>query len=162
MPSYEGSLTNGSDDVVREAREVCEELGPLGLQPLHVRAIFVETAGALVEPARLEDVGVVDAWNRRGDEIPEVGISLPPDGAFGDSLHDRGRVRDAHLLRALLLVRPADATRVQQVHLERMLLEQLEEAVALEVVRHRKERVRSRNAQRLACILRTACGGTLR
>jgi hypothetical protein len=56
---------------------------------------------------------------------------------------------------ALVLFRPAHAPRVQQIHLERVLLEQLEEAVPLQVVQHREEGVRPRHAQRLAGLVGT-------
>jgi hypothetical protein len=54
---------------------------------------------------------------------------------------------DAHLLRTLVLVRSADAAGIQQEDLERMLVEELEKTVPLQVVQHREEGVRSRHAE---------------
>ena len=56
----------------------------------------------------------------------------------------------------------ADSPGVHEVDLERVLLEQLEEAVALEVVRHREERVRPRHAEELAGLVRAARARPLR
>ena len=110
----------------------------------------------------MSDVFLVDARHRCGDHVAEVGILAPLDRPLGDALHDRGRVLDPHLLRALVLLGAADAAGVHQIDLERMLLEQLEEAVALQVVRHREERVRARHAQELARLVGAARARALR
>ena len=56
----------------------------------------------------------------------------------------------------------ADPAGVHQVDLERVLLEQLEEAVALEVVRHREERVRPGHAEEHARLVGAAGARALR
>src|SRR5437588_6077208 len=142
-PQNEGSLSDGCDDLVREAGEVVEELGTLALQPRDVIQVLVETTGPLVQLARLQDLCVIDAGDGGSDEVTEVGVALPFDRSFGNPLHDRGGMLDPHFLRALVLVRSSDAAGVEQEHLQRMLVEQFEEAVALQVVRHREERVRA-------------------
>src|SRR5436190_11000864 len=155
-------LADGRDDLVRQAREAGQELGALALQPLDVRVVLVHASRALVQLARLEHLVVVDARYRGGYEVPEIRVALPLDRSVCDALDDRRRVLDADLLRALVVVTAADASGVQEIHLERMLLEQLEEAIALQVVRHREERVRSRHAQRLSGLVRAAGGRAFR
>ena len=127
-----------------------------------MRVVLVQPAGALVQLPGLQHLVVVDARHRGRDEIAEVGIALPLDRPVGDALDDRRRVLDSHLLRPLVLVAPADAPGVEDVDLERMLLEQLEEAVPLQVVRHREEGIRARDAQRLAGLVGPACSGSFR
>jgi hypothetical protein len=60
-PSNEWDLANRGDDLVREAREVSQELRALSLQPLDVRVVLVQPAGALVQLPRLQHLVVVDA-----------------------------------------------------------------------------------------------------
>src|SRR5262249_37288263 len=129
-------LVDGVDDLGREARELREKLGARVLEPRDARvALLLATRGG-VEPLGLEDFDVlgVDARHRRRDQVPEVRILGPLDRPLGDALHDRRRVLDPDLLRALVLLGAADAPGVHQIDLERVLLEQLEEAVALQVV----------------------------
>ena len=123
--------------------------------------VLVRAAGRLVQPPRLQDVevGGVDARHAGRDLVAEVGVGLPLDGALGDRLDDRRGVRDQHLLRALYVVLPAHPAGVHDVDLDRVALEQLQEAVALVVVVHREERVGARDAQELALLVLAAGRG---
>src|SRR5205807_5635358 len=69
--------SDGGEDLLAEPREPGQEVAPLLLEPLHHGGILVAASLALVEPPRLEDLGVVDAGERAGDLVPEVGVSLP-------------------------------------------------------------------------------------
>src|SRR4029077_7527606 len=100
---------------------------------------------ALVEPTWLQELGVVEPGHLRRDLVAEVGIRLEDDRSFGDAFHARGRMRDLHLLRAVVALRPADAPGVEQIRLDRVRGEQLEQAVALQAVWEWEERVRPRD-----------------
>src|SRR5919106_6367151 len=153
-------LTDRVDDLGGEARELAEELAALPVEALDLPFVLVEAALRLVELARAQHrlVLALDAGNAAGDLVAEVRIGLPLDRPLGDALDDRGGVLDPHLARALLRLRPAHAARAHEVDAERVLGEQLEEAVALQVVREREERVRARDAEELA-LLGGAPGG---
>ena len=88
--------------------------------------------------------------------VAEVGVALPLDRALGDPLDDRRRVLDPHLLRALVVLGAADAPGVQHEDLERVLREQLEEAVALLLVRIGKNGFVPGHAQELAGLVGSA------
>src|SRR6478672_4291698 len=150
-----GVLADRLHDCAGKARVLRQELGALALQPLDPARVLLGPALLGVEQSRLQDVpiGGLDARHLRGDLVTEVGVRLPLDRALGDALHDGGRVRDAHLQRALVRLGAADPARVQQVHGDRIAGQQLEEAVALEVVAHREERVRAGDAQELALLV---------
>src|SRR6476619_7193883 len=151
-------LPHGLDDLGRQAGEGLEVCGPLGLEAGDAVGVLGLAPLRRVEPARLEDVdvGVVDPRDPPGDAVAEVGIGLPLDRPLGDPLHDGRGVRDQHLLGALVAVAAADAAGVQDVDVDRVQREQLEEAIPLEVVREREERVRARDAQELALLVRAA------
>src|SRR5688572_13082765 len=156
-------LADGVDNLGREAVEAAQELTALAVQALDLALVLVQAPLRLVEPARAQDGLVlgVDPGNVPGDLVAEVGILFPLDRALRDPLDDRGRVLDPHLPRALVRHGPADTPRVHEEDLERVLGEQLEEAVALEVVRHGEERVRAGDPQELA-LLRGTAGGRAR
>src|SRR5436309_12138564 len=117
---------------------------------------------AVVEPARLEELGVVEPWYRARDLVAEVGIRLEGDRSFGDALHARRRVRDLDLLRAVVAVASADAAGVEQVRLDRMRGEQLEQPIALQTMGEREERVRARDAEELPLLCDAAGRGARR
>ena len=94
---------------------------------------------------------------RHGDLVAEIRIGLPLDGALGDRLDDGARVRNRHLLAALVLVLAADAAGVEQVDLEVAAVHELQEAISLLLVTEREERIGAGDAQELACLLRAAC-----
>src|SRR5215210_4253951 len=85
-------LGDGRDDLVAQAREAAQELGSLRLEPLDQPAVLLAAPLLLVEPPRLQDLGVVDPRHRRRDVVAEVGVALPLDRALRDTLDDRGRV----------------------------------------------------------------------
>src|SRR5439155_22369303 len=128
-----------TDNLAGKAGKRSEEVRALFLESPHLVAVLVSSTRAFVELSRLEDLVVVDAPDDGGDLITEVGVAHPLDRGFCNALDDRRRVLDPYLLRALVLLRPAYPTRVDKVDLERMLFEQFEEAVPLEVVQHREE-----------------------
>src|SRR4029077_18548876 len=98
----ESGLRDGGDELVAEAREAPQELGPLGLEALDQGPVLVSAALLLVQTARLQDLWLVDPRHRGRDEVAEVRIAFPLDRALGDALHDRGGVLDPHLAGALV------------------------------------------------------------
>src|SRR6185436_19556431 len=56
----EYGLRDGGDDLVAEAREALQELGPLGLEALDQGPVLVSAALLLVQTARLQDLRLVD------------------------------------------------------------------------------------------------------
>ena len=109
--------------------------------------VLLGPALTLVETARLEQLDVVDPRHRLGHQVAEVLVLGERDAALGDPLHAGRRVRDLQLLGTVVVVLAADATGVQQVRLDRMRREQLQDAIALQPVREREERVRPGDAQ---------------
>src|SRR4029453_6446899 len=81
------------DDGLVQAGELGQVLGPLGLQALDMAPVLVAAALALVQPAGLEQLGVVDAGDLGGDLVAEVGVVVPADGALGDGPDDGRGVR---------------------------------------------------------------------
>src|SRR4029453_13992198 len=70
------------DDGLVQAGELGQVLGPLGLQALDMAPVLVAAALALVQPAGLEQLGVVDAGALGGDLVAEGGrgaqLMVPP------------------------------------------------------------------------------------
>src|SRR5437879_5182688 len=93
------SLASGNrlDDLGPQSRKALQVGAPLGLETLHDPGVFIAATLALVELAWLQDLRVIDAGNRHGHLVREVGIGLPFDGALGDRLNQRAGVRDGHL-----------------------------------------------------------------
>src|SRR3954453_11908072 len=152
------SSADSVDDLVGQRRVLLQVLDALGLESLDDLGVVVAATGGLVQLLRTQHgrVGVLDTGHLSRDLIPEVRILGPLDRALGDALDDRRRVLDPHLLRALDVLRPANAPGVHQVHVEVVVAHQLEKAVALVVVIVGPERVRARHAQELAGLLGAA------
>src|SRR5919201_5225843 len=116
------ALPDGRDDLLREARKIGEELGAGSLQSLDSGFVEVLLPRPELGAARLQeiDIGRLDSRHLTRDEIAEVGVALPLDRSLRDSLHDRGRVRDPHLLGTRVAFRASDSPCVHQVNLERV------------------------------------------
>src|SRR6266545_1375233 len=99
-------------DRLIQAGERGEELLALLLQPADHRVVLPDPALPLVEPARLQDLDVVDPGQGRGHLVAEVRVGHPFDGVLDDGLDDRGGVGNRHLLRHRL-VRAADPAGVE-------------------------------------------------
>ena len=72
--------------------EFRRRLLPVGLLVTIGVALTVVLIGAaepLVQPPRLEDLGVVDAGHGLGDLVAEIRVVGPADGVLDDRLHDR-------------------------------------------------------------------------
>src|SRR5438034_247659 len=123
---------------------------PIRLQGVDDLRVGIGPVLAFVEPARLEELGVVEPWYPARDLVAEVGIRLEGDRSFGDALHARRRVRDLDLLRAVVAVPSADAAGVEQVRLDRMRGEQLAQPIALQTMGEREARVGARDAEELS------------
>src|SRR5205807_2680375 len=130
---------NRLGDLRPQPRELLQVLAALAPEALDQGAVLVDAFLSLIEPHRLQDLDVVDAGQRGGHLVSEVGVALPGDGALGDGFHHRARVGDGHLLAALVVGRAADAAGVEQEHLEAAAVQQLEEPVALLLVQQREE-----------------------
>src|SRR5207244_5127661 len=114
---------------------------------------------ALVEAAWLELLDVVQTGNRRRHPVVEVRILFEDDRLLGDPLHAGGGVGDLDLLRPVITVSAPDASRVEEIGLDRAGGEEAQEAVALQSVGQGEERVRPGNPQELPLLGRAARGG---
>ena len=65
------------DDLGRELGELLEALDALGLEPLDHVAVLVPPPLALVEPARLQQLDVVEVRDAVGDQVAEVVVLGP-------------------------------------------------------------------------------------
>src|SRR5512135_2421324 len=101
--SGEGRLADRSQDVGQEPRVALQELDPLALEALDQRGVVGGSPGPLVQASRLEELRLVDAWERARHLVAEVGIRLPGDGAFRDRLDDGAGILDLHLPRGWLI-----------------------------------------------------------
>src|SRR5260370_8896042 len=121
-----GRLADGLDDGLVETGERSQVLAAFPLEPGYHGLVLRHPPLALVQQARLEDLGVVDTWDRRRNLVAQAGIYPPGDGVFDDGLPDRGRMRNLDLLRSVVLVAAADPPGVDHEHLQFVAFEQLE------------------------------------
>ena len=112
-----------------------------------------------VETPRLQLLDVVEAGDRGGHLVAEIRVLLEHDRALRDAGDARGGVRDPQLLGPVVAVLAADPSGIQEVGLDRVRGQQLQQAVALQTVGQREERVRSRHTQELAFLGGTSRGG---